>query len=174
MFDWHVLLNLKSWCCAIGCWDVVRGLILSTISIFLLLNDLLISELLEFEYTFSLAIVESVTYEFPLELTIKYESKPCSDGFVHYYILLNKLRYNRFFKVSVNISDHIFWDVPIYCINIRAFTFDVPNVIDSRNNNWCKWGKSIWSRLFFFLIAGFIFTIQIRRDLPLRCFVLLS
>ena len=49
-----------------------RGLILSTISIFSLLDDLLISELmLEFEYTFSFPIVESVTSEFPLELKIK-------------------------------------------------------------------------------------------------------
>ena len=76
----------------------------------------------------------------------------------------HKLHYNISYKVPISISGHILWNVPIYCINIRAFTFDVPNVMTSRNNDWCKWGNFVWQRLFFVLIAGFIITFQIKRN----------
>ena len=54
--------------------------------------------------------------------------------------------------VSVYISGHSFWKVLLYCINIRTYTFDVPNIITSRNNHWCKWSKFIWQRLFVVLV----------------------
>ena len=60
------------------------GLILSMISVFSLLDVLLMSELmLEFESTFSFPIVESGTSEFSLAITIKYESKPCAVGLLN-------------------------------------------------------------------------------------------
>ena len=52
-----------------------RGLIISMISVFPLLDVLLMSELM-FESTFSFPIIESVTFEFSIALTIKY--KPCA------------------------------------------------------------------------------------------------
>ena len=57
--------------------------------VFSLLDDLLISELtLEFEFTFSFAIVEFVTSEFSLVLIINYESNPCTVGLLNIIFLL--------------------------------------------------------------------------------------
>ena len=70
-----------------------------------------------------------------------------------YYIFANKLHYNSFHKVSAYISGHRFWNVPIYCI--RVFTFDVRNVISSRNNKWCEWSKFVWQKIFFCSYCGF-------------------
>ena len=54
------------------------------ISVFSLLDVLLMSEpMLEFESTFSFPILESVTSEFSLALTIKYESKPYAVGLLN-------------------------------------------------------------------------------------------
>ena len=60
------------------------GLILSMISVFSLLDVLLMSELmLELESTFSFSVVESVTSEFSLALAITYESKPGAVGLLN-------------------------------------------------------------------------------------------
>ena len=45
--------------------------------------------------------------------------------FVKYYIFANNFHYNSFYKDSAYIRGHMFYKVPMYCINIRAFTFDV-------------------------------------------------
>ena len=65
------------------------GLILSATSLFSLLDDLLILELmLELESTFLFVLVVSVTSEFHLALIIKYESKPCAVGLLNIIFLL--------------------------------------------------------------------------------------
>ena len=85
------------------------GLILPATSVFSLLDNLLISELmLEFESTFLFVLVVSVTSEFHLALIIKYESKPCAVGLLNIIFLLTKLHYNSFYKDSAYIRGHIF------------------------------------------------------------------
>ena len=77
--------------------------------VFSLLDDLLISDLtLEYEFMFSFAIAEFVTYEFSFVLTIKYESIPCAVGLLNIIFFVNKLHWNSLYEVFVCICDHSF------------------------------------------------------------------
>ena len=124
------------------------------------LDDSLISGvMLESEFTFSFAIVKFITSEFWI---LKYESKSCTVGLLNIKFFVNKLFHNSFYEVSTFISsDHSSRNVPMYFVNITVFTFDVPNIINSRNNNWCKWRKL---KSFIVLIVSFIITFLIRRN----------
>ena len=74
-------------------------------------------------------LLEFGTYEFSLALTIKHESKPCTVGLLNIIFLLASSSTTGSIKFLSTLV------ATIYCIIIRAFTFDVTNVINSRNDN---------------------------------------
>ena len=126
------------------------------------LDDSLILEvMLESDFTFSFAIAEFIISGF----SIKCESKPSTVGLLNINFFVNNLHYNSFYEISAFISSgHSSWNIQVYFLNITVLTFDVPNVINSRNNNRCKWSNSVWKSLFIGPIVSFIITLLISRD----------
>ena len=78
--------------------------------VFSLPDNLLVSGLmLEFEFTFSFAIVEFVTSEFFLALTVTYESKPSIVGLLNItFLFTTSTTMKSFYEVSNYISGQSF------------------------------------------------------------------
>ena len=93
--------------------------------------------MLEFNFMPSFPIVEFVTSEFSLALTVKFESKPCSVGFLNIIFLITSFATIVYMKPLSRLMAAVFetYRCIARCLHIKVFTFGVPNVINNRNNN---------------------------------------